>query len=184
MNANEWVLLIGVLATLLTSLAGLIHGLTSGRKKTFVATVTAQRIKWIGKVRANIARIFSLFEVCAATPAYENSPRQRAIEELVLKTRLQLNIGDPEDERLNELLKQLPIWDSPISREQFAGLKDEILFTTQVMLKREWEKVKDESLYGDLRPDRRWWRWSVATGKKPAKIVTTPTPTPVTATIP
>ncbi len=75
----------------------------------------------------------------------------RQIEQVKSEIRLQRNPNDPEDQDIERLLARLPSWTQSMSPEEYWKLQATFVAATQVMLKREWDKVTDEALRGDLR---------------------------------
>ena len=49
------------------------------------------------------------------------------------------------------LLARLPSFTNSMTLEDYRTLQAALVAATQAMLKREWDKVKDESTRGDLR---------------------------------
>jgi hypothetical protein len=76
---------------------------------------------------------------------------QHDIERLRNEVVLQLNPRDTEDQEIERLLSRLPSWTMPLDTTQFETLRAALVESTQRLLKREWDKVKEESLRGDLR---------------------------------
>ena len=72
--------------------------------------------------------------------------------------RLQLNPKDAEDQDIERLLARLPSWTNSMTPEEYSKLQGNLVSATQAMLKREWDKVKDEAVHGDLRT--KWRRKS------------------------
>jgi hypothetical protein len=156
METKDWLLLLGVAATFMLGIANLIYNLRASKRSAFVNTVTTERIKWISKVRENISKLIALCVKWTYNRPPDMADLQQEMEQLTLEIRLQLNPKDPEDKEIERLLDRLPSWRQSMSDEEFHTLQKEITTSTQALLKREWDKVKDEAVNGDLRY-KRWW---------------------------
>jgi hypothetical protein len=141
----------GVLVTLLLGLVNLFYNFKFAKRTTFVNTVTSERVKWIGKVRDNVSTLCALCDQWNHRTQETTPELQRKIEQVKTEIRLQLNPNDIEDQDIARLLARLPSWTNSMTPEAYVKLQDALVTATQVMLKREWEKVKDESIRGDLR---------------------------------
>lgn len=152
MSAKDLLLQAGVLVTLVLGLVNLYFNLRVAKRTSFINTVTAERVKWISKVRENVATLCALCDQWIFHAAQASRPElQRQIESKKNEIRLQLNPHDPEDQDIARLLDRLPSWSQSMTPEAYAKLQELIVKATQAMLKREWDKVKDESVRGDLR---------------------------------
>lgn len=120
----------------------------TGRRSVYISSVTAERSKWIEKLRSNIAE---LLQVCAAInnettsdKAY-NENRNKA-DGLISLISLQLNPAD-EDGIDKNLIAHLGILVAAADNPEGEFRKEEKKFVrhSQFMLKEEWEKVKSEA---------------------------------------
>ena len=145
-TTTEWVLFLGVVVTLVLGLYNLRHN----KRTAFINTVTSERVKWIAKLRENISKLYSLSDKWYRLPQQEWGEMFREIEHLKFEIRLQLNRNDPEDQELERLLERLPNPRQSMTEEQFTILREALLSTSQDMLKREWEKVKQEAEKGNV----------------------------------
>ncbi|MFN0313927.1 MAG: hypothetical protein ACKVQA_02645 [Burkholderiales bacterium] len=149
----------GVLVTLVLGLVNLYFNIRTAKRTAFVNTVTSERVKWIAKVRENVSTLCSLCDQWMFHRTQESTPGlQRQIEQMKNEIRLQLNPKDVEDQDIERLLARLPSWTNSMTPEEYSKLQGNLVSATQAMLKREWDKVKDEALYGDLRT--KWCRKS------------------------
>ncbi len=156
MSAKDLLLQAGVVVTLILGLVNLFFNLRTAKRASFINTVTSERVKWIAKVRENVSTLCSLCDQWIWHRTQESIPElQRQIESKKNEGRLQLNPSDPEDMEIARLLDRLPSWTSPMSPEDYRSLQMLLINATQAMLKREWDKVKDEATRGDLRPKRK-----------------------------
>jgi hypothetical protein len=151
-DAKDLLLQVGVPVTFLLGIVNLYFNLRAGKRTAFINTVTAERVKWIAKVRDNVATLCALCDQWMLHRTQESMPElQRRIEQVKNEIRLQLNPNDPEDQDIERLLARFPTWKLSMSHEDYASLQRTLVSATQAMLKREWDKVKEESIHGDLR---------------------------------
>lgn len=151
MSIKDIVLFAGVAVTLTLGIANLVYNLITSRRAAFVNTVTSERIKWISKVRENISNLCALCDQWMMHRPQDAAELQRKIEQLKNEIRLQLNPNDPEDQDIERLLGRLPNWTQSMTPEDYWNLQNALITSAQTLLKREWDKVKDESTQGDLR---------------------------------
>ena len=142
----------GVVVTLVLGLANLYFNLSAAKRTSFINTVTSERVKWIAKVRQNVSTLCGLRDQWILHPNHQPMPDVlRQIEQVKGELRLQLNPNDPEDNDIERLLARLPGWTKSMSPADYQQLQAALVTATQAMLKREWDKVNDEALRGDLR---------------------------------
>ena|ERR1700729_1491485 len=147
-------------AVLAAVVAALVSVLVATRNN-YMQAVTAERSKWIDKLRENIStfsgktRTFSYKIVHRITPF--NSPEYvDAIDEinkLIALIKLQLNPKGEVDGNLIRLLDKIPsLADNPSDLGAKLRRADNLLIQhAQWLLKDEWEKVKRETnLFGPL----------------------------------
>ena len=153
MTAKDFLLQAGVVVTLVLGLVNLYLNLQSAKRTSFINTVTSERIKWIAKVRENISILCAMCSQWVLHPSHGNMPdRLHDIEAKKHEVRLQLNPADPEDQDIARLVASLPSWSQALGPVEYMVLEAQLVKATQVMLKREWDKVKAEAAHGDLRP--------------------------------
>jgi hypothetical protein len=151
METKDWALVLGVLVTLVLGLYNLRHN----KRTAFINTVTSERVKWISKLRENISKLYSL---CDKWYRFHPQPYDELfeeIEQLKFEIRLQLNRSDPEDQELERLLERLPNPRQSMAEDEYNILRNALIATSQDMLKREWEKVKEEAERGNVSSTRR-----------------------------
>ena len=152
MSSKDLLLQGGVVVTLILGLVNLYFNLRSARRTSFINTVTSERVKWIAKVRENVATLCSLCDQWMWHKTQESTPDlQRQIESKKNEVRLQLNPGDSEDREIARLLDGLPSRVQSMTPEDYRARQTLLINATQAMLKREWDKVKEEAVRGDLR---------------------------------
>lgn len=140
----------GILAGLIPVMVSAISTQRLTKKTSFINTVTSERVKWIGKLRENISNLCARCERVAMGDRSEDALQET--ERIKFEVRLQLNAT--EDQNLDRLMTALPDRFVTMDMDKWRALRNELLIATRAALKREWEKVKDESLHGDLRRSR------------------------------
>lgn len=155
-ETKDFFLLAGVIVTLVLGLVNLYFNLRAAKRTAFVNTVTSERVKWLAKVRENMSILCSLCDQWMLHRTRENTPElQGKIERVKNEIRLQLNPNDPEDQEIERQLASLPSWRNALTPEKYSELQTNLISATQAMLKREWDKVKDEAVHGDLRTKKK-----------------------------
>lgn len=151
-GAKDLLLQTGVIVTLVLGVVNLYLNLQSAKRTAFVNAVTSERIKWIAKVRENVSTLCALCDQWLHHRRDNNlAELARQIEQVKNEIRLQMNPEDPEDMDIVRLLARLPSPSIGLSSEEYVRLQENLVTATQSMLKREWDKVKDEATLGDLR---------------------------------
>jgi hypothetical protein len=149
---KDVILVLGVAVTFILGVANLIYSYVSSRRTAFVNVVTSERIKWIQAFRGNVAQLCALSDQWVRHPNTGSlSERSEHLEKLKNEIRLQLNPNDAEDVELERLILRMPSWTMSMTAEEYDALQGLIVDATKAMLKREWDKVKDEAKRGDLR---------------------------------
>lgn len=156
LELKDIALWVGLAVTLTLGLVN-YHGVkVTARRASFVNTITSERIRWIAKVRESVALLCSLCDTWLNHPnSIDRQDVQRRIEQVRHEIILLLNPNDEQVKKLVSLITQMPSKDRALTTEAFCALELEVVLATQAMLKREWDKVKDEALQGDLRKQRR-----------------------------
>ncbi|WP_141135719.1 hypothetical protein [Cereibacter sphaeroides] len=138
----------------------------TGRRSVYISSVTAERSKWIEKLRSNIAELLQLCAVInndTKTRLDYDEKRNKA-DGLISLISLQLNPADEGgiDENLIAHLRIL-VKATEKSGEEFREEEEKFVRHSQFMLKEEWEKVKTEA--------RGWIAtlWNKVRGKKRAR---------------
>lgn len=158
-----------VLYAALIALAGVmlsaIVSFFMSQRTIYINTVTAERTKWVGKLRENIAEISSLtrafrdeFGIKAArVNITKQTEAKRKINELISTIKLQLNPSSKVDENIILLIEKMPSLadDRSAKLEKFDNL---LVAHAQWLLKEEWERIKAEASWfgGGLRSWRVW----------------------------
>jgi hypothetical protein len=157
-DTKDWILLISSLAAVATVTGTVVLGVLNHRQNrleakrtTFINVVTSERVKWLGKLRTNVSIL------CALTNEYlhrygtdVDAESLQKIERLKLEIRLQLNPNEEPDRRIRSLLQGWPNFQNQGQVQTFEGTQEALLAATQQLLKKEWDKVKDEAITGRL----------------------------------
>jgi hypothetical protein len=142
-----------VLAAIATALAAVVVSpfvtLRVAKQQIRSQTISANRHAWINSLREELAAFLSLITSLAfPVPVLDPNKFRESAEQLILvhsKIKLRLNPKEQDHIQLNDLLNQT--YDSAISdddkeRRTVHKKRDEIVALSQVILKREWERVK------------------------------------------
>ena len=70
--------------------------------------------------------------------------------------RLRLNPGGTHDVKIQALIAEIPMLTGPNNKMELKSALDDLTVTTQLLLKEEWEKVKQEAERGNLKPEHTW----------------------------
>jgi hypothetical protein len=119
----------------------------TGRRSVYISSVTAERSKWIDKLRSNIA---DLLQLCAAInneqknmPAYDE--KRNKADGLIAIISLQLNPLDEDGIDKNLIAHLRILVDAAQKDSGFRTEEAKFVRHSQFMLKEEWEKVKSEA---------------------------------------
>ena len=122
------------------------------RRGTYIATVTAERSKWIDNLRRNISQALGtasylhsmIVEEGIEAIEEEDNELLRNTAVLLATVRLQLNPLGEIDANIILLLRAMPAWvrNDDDAYDNFETL---LIRHSQWLLKEEWEKVKYES---------------------------------------
>jgi len=159
MEVKDYFYAIGIIATAIVSIWNIVNHYKTNKKITFINTVTSERVKWLDKLRHNISNF------CGLTHTWTRSKFENSSEELKVLTeidnlryliRLQLNPkvvdGKPNvDKQIEALISKIPELTDISRRNELDEAINELITTSQTLLKIEWEKVKQESKNGDLK---------------------------------
>jgi len=147
---------VGIILTFVIGVWNIFINYRQSRRTGFINTVTSERVKWIEKLRQNISTFCGLtYNWCYSQ--LEGKPEEteilREIDKLRHLIRLQLN-PDPNsklERKIEELIERIPELTHIDRRNELRDSLDELIKTSQSLLKEEWDKVKAESKRGDLK---------------------------------
>jgi hypothetical protein len=148
MGYNDIIALIGIGLTFLVSVANLIYSLRNNRRTTFVNTVTTSRLKWINSVRDGTSEFIAVTSRLSDRSADPDKTRELLLQRDTLLHRviLHLNPEDEEDQRIKELvLRAQELSQQDDGAGKLTATLVELRDATGNYLKKEWNRVKDES---------------------------------------
>ncbi len=154
-ETKGWIAAIGIGATLLVSLATLIHSLRNDRRASFVNTVSTSRLKWIDSLRDKVSEFLA---VTSCLINRRSSPSDDKSAELLLQRDtlvhqivLHLNPGDPEDQKIKRLVDHVhELTDKGSGSNEIYDELIQLRNATAEYLKKEWNRVKSESTHGQF----------------------------------
>lgn len=145
--------IIVALIALIGALFGAVVSLLAARRSTYINSVTVERSKWIGELRANLANlashVMSMNRSLLDDQDFLHSDRYRSIEQEIYRLsaliRLQLNPSNEIDANLLRILDQFTDSFNNPTDFKWAGHEFLLVSHAQWLLKAEWEKVKAEA---------------------------------------
>lgn len=153
MEPKDCIYAAGIIVTFVLGIWNFIQNYQSSRKASFINTVTSQRVLWLEQIRQDVAKFVGLthhWTRCELEDIDAENEILREIDQLRYVIRLRLNPEDEPDQKIADLVKQIPDLTSDHKREELFQALDDLTSATQEMLKAEWEKVKRESKDGDV----------------------------------
>ncbi len=123
---------------------------TVSKRSTYITAVTAERSKWIDKLRGNIADLLGICGAIHLSSSDKTSEKALAkrqdADRLIALITLQLNPSDKSgiDQNLIKLLRQL-VEASEKNDGRYRTFEACFVRHAQFLLKEEWEKVKSEA---------------------------------------
>ena len=151
---NDIALVVGLVLSIISLIFSIFNAVVSHRstdRSRFVNTVTNQRIKWIEQLRQDISTFSGLIHHWVDTKPLEDNENQQIlkdIDRLSYVIRLRLNPAGTYDKRIEKILSVIPR--NTDNQLLIKENLEELILTSQDLLKEEWEKVKDESKKGPL----------------------------------
>jgi|SRR5208337_1314808 len=146
----------GIILTFVIGLWNVLMNYRQSRRTAFINTVTSERVKWIETLRQNISSFCGLtYNWCYSNLQNKSQEDEvlKEIDKLRHLIRLQLN-PSPEsklERKIEDLIETIPELTDISKRIQLKDSLNELIKTTQLLLKEEWEKVKAEAKRGDLK---------------------------------
>lgn len=145
----------GVIFALFIGIWNLIAHLRDSKRTSFINTVTSERVKWIEKTRDAISTLCGRTYYWAATQselsAEDSNSVRKDVDRLKILVKLQLNSSENLSQRLFTLIDRLSSLTHSSQISELRETLDEIVKVSQQILKEEWDKVRDEATFGDLR---------------------------------
>lgn len=147
---------LGVILSFLLGVWNIVNNYRTSRRTTFINTVTSERVKWIEKLRENISTFCGLtytWRMSQVEDQPEASEFLRQLDKLRHLIRLQLNPGGTHDQAIEDLIARIPALTHATQTEELKHALNELVEVSQKLLKEEWEKVKEESVRGNLKEE-------------------------------
>ncbi|XOV91648.1 MAG: hypothetical protein ACFHWX_15720 [Bacteroidota bacterium] len=153
MEITDLITIIGIALTFIVSAISLYISIKTSRKTLFINSVTSSRIKWINDLREDIASFTGLVTHYRITDIDSRTQREiyEKIDRLVYSIMLRLNPKsdiDMETEIISRI--DLIIEEIDSKKDKIDDVIEELIDWTRIMLKFEWEVVKEESLKGRI----------------------------------
>ncbi len=155
-EGRDYVAFIGIAVTLLLGVYNAIQNYRTSRRTTFINTVTSERVKWIEKLRQSVSTFCGLAHNWRFSTEKGSEDERRKIEEID-KLRhlivLQLNPNGKIDKEIEKMVGAIVSMSSGhdnVDADKYRETMQALTRKTQELLKAEWEKVKEESIKGDL----------------------------------
>ncbi len=156
-DAKDYAAFTGIIVTLGLGAYNAVQNYRSSRRTLFINTVTAERIKWIDKLRQSMSTFcgtahYWRFSTVKGSP--EERQRIDEIDKLRHLIALQLNPDGVVDNEIQKLVGEIVSMSSghsAVADERYRERLDELTRKTQELLKGEWDKVKEETRRGDIK---------------------------------
>lgn len=160
MKPTDWIaLFIGTITLVVTSI-NLVQTLRYRRKEKYIEVITSQRIQWIGVLREKAVSVIDnllylqrnclQIQLTANETDYSNEVKGKINELIRSIVSLSLMINPRDDKKLHKrllsIIKQASKDPQGFAMDTFRI--ERTRFEIQLLLKREWEKVKNETEYG------------------------------------
>jgi len=152
-SGTGWPIIIAALIALFGALTSAIIALSISRRSAYLTSVTAERSKWIDKLRINIAELSGLcsylnYKSVMISNYWETSEYDemlRQIEKLEALIRLQLNPRGLIDQNIISIVQVIARLAQNRTDNRFYDAQWLLILHSQWLLKEEWETVKSEA---------------------------------------
>jgi len=152
MNWTEIILFLSVLVTLSLGIYNAVNARLLFNKTKYIDTITAERIKWLEKLRADISRFSGLTSFWIKTLRNNNNQDShevlKEIDVLRVMIKLRLNPNGNYDKEIIGLLDIIPTLTDRSDITEINIALDKLTIASQKLLKEEWNRVKKESEKG------------------------------------
>jgi hypothetical protein len=151
MPDNDAFVAAGVIVTAALSLLNFAYTLRHNRRASYVASVTATRMKWIDAVREKLARFVAVNEALGSDPPNDVEEHRRlTVERAELRLALRLHLAPSAAELDGEFERRVNAVCAPrLSPAERRAKLDALVAFAQDFLWNEWMKVKRETIHGD-----------------------------------
>jgi hypothetical protein len=152
----------GILLTFLLGVWNLVYNFRNSKRTSFINTVTSERVKWIQNTREAISTLCGRTHYWVMTQdeisQEESNQVRKEVDKLRLLVKLQLNPKAEKDIEIMGLIDEIEKYTDKHHEKEIKELLGNIVKKSQFMLKEEWDKVRDESVHGDLREKKNFFR--------------------------
>jgi hypothetical protein len=126
------------------------YTLWSNKQTLFVNTVTASRLKWIDSLRDKVSEFMAVTNRLVDPKSVSNSEHACTLllqrDTLLHQIVLHLNPRDPEDQKIGTLVDHVrELTDTGVPSIELSSGLAQLRDATAAYLKKEWNRVKDES---------------------------------------
>ena len=152
MTPKDYIYALAILVTFSLGVWNLIQTYRATRKASYINTVTSQRVLWIEQMRQDVSKFVGLTHTWAMSElegSESGADLLKEIDRLRYVIRLRLNPDDTPDLAIAALIEQIPKLTHESKRDELLTVLEKLTTETQNMLKKEREKVKEESKDGD-----------------------------------
>ena len=153
LEPKDYILGVGVIVTLVLGVWNAVANYRASRRTTFINTVTSQRINWIEQLRQDVSTFCGLTHTWCFSEL-DGKPQEfdvlKEIDRLGHVIRLRLNPAGEHDKKIEQLINEIPTLTDISKRQELKIALNQLTSTAQLLIKEEWEKVKEESKRGDV----------------------------------
>jgi hypothetical protein len=157
---------VGVIAFTGVLLSALVSAIVA-RRGSYITAVTAERSKWIDRLRTNIAELLGALGHVHTKLSVDGAYRKekeyfedlKTIDTLIATITLQLNPRGSVDTNIIKLLERMPGEVDSSEATRYRDVERALVLHSQRLLKEEWEKVKYEARLAITRPLAWPGRW-------------------------
>jgi len=147
---------VGIVLTFGAAAANLVYSIINNKKTRFINTVTTSRIHWINSLRDKISAFISV-TIRLTNPEIPKDDKKtladliRERDTSMQQIILHLNPKDPTDQAIKKCVDEVVAEsETGVNSQKLLSLLTHLRDATGEYLKKEWEKVKDESERGRL----------------------------------
>jgi hypothetical protein len=147
-------LAIAAIMTASAAVVTLAWNIRNNRRLSYVNTITAARLKWIGEVRTNLSRFVACIYQCVVAPPTDPTEYYKLIAEIAhLRMLLRLQMAPPDQAELDASFEDMieeTFRDADTKSVADVEIQlEKLVAKGQVFLWVEWRKAKEEAICGD-----------------------------------
>jgi hypothetical protein len=148
-TTSDTVAIAGIALTFLVSVANLVYTIRNNKRTIFVNTVSTSRLKWIDSLRDKVSEFIAVSTQLADSARRSSDTRSQVLQRdtLLHEIVLHLNPKDEEDQCIRALADRVcELTTKHEKASEFSGALIELRDATGAYLKKEWNRVKRESI--------------------------------------